>query len=133
YIFLCLRGQPASDPSEAGLEKTLELLQGAAELGPVHLRDGRCAQFVNLWENQVQYTLRLYELVYMRQGAVHQVVDNYLIPLIKNIPYYLDRSNSALQYLWTATCNIHEDLGRLYVQHGIVPFKEFLLMLHEYF
>ncbi|PRP82866.1 hypothetical protein PROFUN_04729 [Planoprotostelium fungivorum] len=133
YIYLCLKGQPSEDRTEHGVEKTLELLENAADLAPIHLRDARCAQYVNLWENRVKYALLMYDSVFDRQGPVHHVLERYITPLLQNVPFYLDRQNQVLDYLWYTAEKIHKQAVGLTIQHGIATFKDYLLTLHGYY
>lgn len=131
YIDFCMLGEPATDNTESGILKSMELFDRAAGLTPPDLNDAKSPQTVKLWENRVLKALRLFE-IQRKQGTASAIVDNHLKPCLLNIPAKLSRKNIILEQLWNIIMNIFDEVKKKLGQQT-VSFRQFLLDLHQIF
>lgn len=132
FVDLCLSGEPFTDTkNESGILQTLELLDVAFELAPPHLADARTTQMVTLWEAKVLKVIKLYELQ-RKQGTSSAIVENFFLPVIKQIPYYLDRENNVLNLLWNSVIFIYDEEQRKGEGQQTIGKDQLLMQIHQY-
>lgn len=133
YVDFCLNGEPFTDAkSESGILKTLELLDQAAKLAPPHMADARTPHSTKLWEARALKTLRLYELQ-KKEGTSSAIVEQYLLPLYRVIPYFLPRNNEVLQTLWDTTIGVFTENTKKGAAAQTVTFDKFLHLMHQFY